>query len=71
MRTHNEIFKDLQKYSKQLISCKKEEYQAVLIQYNIILKEFDNYYEIYCSKCDKQHSQCNCKKDNLMDNSSS
>jgi hypothetical protein len=62
MRTHNEIFKDLQKYSEKLICCKKEDFQTILVEYNIILKEFDDYYKIYCS---------NCNKDNLMYDSSS
>ena len=73
MRTEHEILKDLRKYSQELTSCKREDYQAVLVQYNIIFKELDDYYKIYCSNCDKKHSECGgkCGKDKLMYDSSS
>jgi hypothetical protein len=69
MRTHNEIVKDLLKYSQEL-SNRTEDFQRILIEYNNILKELDAYYKIYCSKCYKEHSECKCKN-NLMQNSSS
>ena len=73
MRTYSEIFQDLRKYSKELTNCKPEDYQIVLEQYNIILKELDAYYKIYCSNCDKKHCDCGGKrgKDKLMYYSSS
>ena len=73
MRTYNEIFQDLRKYSQELINCKKEDYQIVLLQYNIIFKELDAYYKIYCCNCDKENSECGgkCRKDKLMYYSSS
>ena len=73
MRTEHEILKDLRKYSKELTNCKPEDYQIVLEQYNIIIKELDAYYKIYCSNCDKEHSDCGdkCRKDKLMHDSPS
>jgi hypothetical protein len=73
MRTEHEILKDLRKYSQELTNCKKEDYQIVLVQYNIIIKELDDYYKIYCSNCDKENSDCGgkCGKYKLMHDSPS
>lgn len=69
MRKHIEIREDLRKYSQELMKCKPEEFQTILVQYNIIFKELDAYYKIYCSNCDKENSDCGgkCRKDKLMD----
>jgi hypothetical protein len=69
MRKHIEIREDLRKYSQELQNCKPKEFQTILVQYNIILKELDDYYKIYCSNCDKENSECGgkCRKDKLMD----
>ena len=73
MRKHIEIREDLRKYSQELMKCKPEEFQTILVQYNIILKELDAYYKIYCSNCDKENSECGgkCKKYKLMHDSPS